>query len=51
MPTINGTNRPDSLGNLSSILPYLINGLDGNDTIRGGNPTPKRSLLEVGFLS
>ncbi|MEH2212728.1 hypothetical protein [Nostoc sp.] len=37
MPTINGTNQPDTLGIPSSILPYIINGFDGNDTIRGGS--------------
>ncbi|MEH1945913.1 MAG: hypothetical protein V7K77_02825 [Nostoc sp.] len=36
MPTINGTNQPDTLGIPSSILPYIINGFDGNDGILTG---------------
>ncbi|MEH2083518.1 MAG: hypothetical protein V7K89_27125 [Nostoc sp.] len=35
MPTINGTNRPDNLGNSFSVLPNIINGFDGNNTING----------------
>ena len=38
MATINGTNRADNLSVpfSNSFLPYIINGFDGNDTIRGG---------------